>query len=473
MSNEFDRDALRRAGRRAINLFVENFDGPEDHEVDPGSIRQTLRDLFRGTLADEGVGVEQAVEDFAALVLPHSMRTPHPLYLGLVNTTPLPGGVLGDLLVSTLNNNGGAFHQGPALNAAEGEVVREFARLFGIADARGMFLPGGSLANLHGLLLARARHFPDWEQHGPAALRGAPVLYTSEASHFSVTRAARALGLGADNVVSIGSVGRGAIDVASLLARVQADKAAGKRPFALSATVGTTGTGAIDPVAELTTLCRAYDLWLHVDACYGGGAYLLHHDRPAALTGIEQADSVAVDPHKWFYMPMTAAIVITPHADLEERAFEIDASYIPTDGVADPYRRGILTSRRCAGGMVWLALRAHGWNTIRDAVRRNIELTRLLERRLRERGFRVLPDGELSIACARWEPDDRPAERLDDLQTRIAEHVVRCGVAWFATVRHAGRLWLRFNILNLHTRERHIERLITALERACVHVGDD
>ncbi|MCZ6815709.1 MAG: hypothetical protein O7F76_03295, partial [Planctomycetota bacterium] len=144
MDPDTTRENIRKAGRRAVDLFAEVFDGPEESRVSPGGDRESVRRLFADTLGDGGVGIETAVDDFARLALPHSMRTPHPLYLGLVNTSPLPAAVLGDLLVSTLNNNGGAFRQGPAMWGAEQAVLGEFARLLGLEGAHGMFLPGGS-----------------------------------------------------------------------------------------------------------------------------------------------------------------------------------------------------------------------------------------------------------------------------------------------------------------------------------------
>ena len=122
-----------------------------------------------------------------------------------------------------------------------------------------------------------------------------------------------------------------------------------------------------------------------------------------------------------------------------------------------------VADKRCVGAVMWFGLRAHGLQTVRDAVRRNIRLTRLLEESLAERGFVVLPDGELSIACARWEPASWSSENIDELQVQIAEDIVRDGLAWFATVRHAGSTWLRFNPVNLHLRERHILRLVQSL----------
>jgi len=443
---------LEEAAAKAAAIFVSIYRGLEERPVAPPTNRAALRAMIARTVVDEGVGLVQALEDFEQWVLPGSMGTPHPLYLGLVNSSPLPGAALGDLLISSLNNNGGAFHQSPAMTTCEEELVHAFARLFGMTAADGMFLPGGTFATLQAIVLARVQ-----ATGGPA--QSGLRLYTSEAAHFSVARAAMVAGVAAEGVVSIPVSGRGVMNVSALEQRIRCDREQGAAPFAVVATAGTTATGALDPLADIAALCREEKIWLHVDACYGGAAMLLEPMR-ARFAGIEQADSIAIDPHKWFFIPVTAALLLTVHRDVAQRAFATTAgSYIPTDGELDAWQRGIPTTRRSSGLAVWMALRAHGWRTIRAAVKSNIELTRLLEALLAERGFRVLEGGELSVACARWEPRDRTAEAIDRLQDAIARDVVSSGKAWFSTTRHAGCTWLRFNMLNLYTREGHVRRL--------------
>jgi aromatic-L-amino-acid/L-tryptophan decarboxylase len=456
---------LETAGQKAAELFISVYRGLEQRPVAPPVTRAALREQLAGTLTENGVGLVRALEDFERWILPGSMGTPHPLYLGLVNSSPLPGASLADLLISSLNNNGGAFHQSPAMTTCEEEVVREFARLFGLSAADGMFLPGGSFATLQAIVLARVK-----ATGGPA--QSGLRLYTSEAAHFSVARTAMVAGIAAEDVVSIPVVGRGAMDLRALERSLQRDRHEGKRPFAVVATAGTTGTGAIDPLREISTLCRAEKIWLHVDACYGGAAMLLESMKPR-LAGIESADSIAIDPHKWFFIPVTAALLLTTHPDVALRAFATTTgSYIPSEGEPDAWQRGIPTTRRSSGLAVWMALRGHGWRTIRAAVNSNIELTRRLEQLLTEYGFRVLEGGELSIACARWEPPRTSKEAIDQLQDKIARDVVSSGMAWFSTTRHVGRTWLRFNMVNLYTREHHVAalaELLTATARRLQH----
>src|SRR5947209_297317 len=259
---------LEEAAAKAAAIFVSIYRGLEERPVAPPANRAALRARVAGTVGDQGVGLVHALEDFEQWVLPGSMGTPHPLYLGLVNSSPLPGAVLGDLLISSLNNNGGAFHQSPAMTACEEELVRAFARLFGLVDADGMFLPGGTFATLQAIVLARVR-----ATGGPA--RPGLKLYTSEAAHFSVARTAMVAGIAGQDMVSIPTSGRGTMDVSALAQRIQRDREEGAAPFAVVATAGTTATGAIDPLADIAALCRKEKIWLHVDACYGGAAMLL------------------------------------------------------------------------------------------------------------------------------------------------------------------------------------------------------
>ncbi len=465
MNLDFDRDTLQRVADRAAVLFVEVFAELESRRVDPGVDRQALITQFSGSINEEGVGLDQALDEFKDYILPNCMGTPHPLYFGLVNSSPLPAGPLADLLVSSLNNNSGSYHQSPIFSLLEQQVIQAFVRLTGFpAHASGMILPGGTLANLQGLMLARYKHFPEWHQDGPAALRGRPLLYTSAVTHFCNQRAASVLGLGGRGVITIPTRGRGEIDVKVLEERIQQDRDAGDLPFAVVANAGTTGTGAIDPLGALADICERHGLWLHADACYGGGA-LLARPRLPVWDELPRADSIAIDPHKWFFIPMTAGILLTRHPDLETAAFDTTTSYIPSDGSIDAFRRGIPTSRRGSAFTVWMTLRAHGWKSIREAVERNIRLTRQLEQQLQAAGFRVLEDGQLSVACVRWERPDLPPAALDELQTYIARTIIASGKSWFSTVEHNGQIWLRLNLVNYHTREHHIVQLANLIAK--------
>jgi aromatic-L-amino-acid decarboxylase len=321
-----------------------------------------------------------------------------------------------------------------------------------------MILPGGSHATLQALHVAKGALLADWLRRGPATIDAQPRIYFSTATHFSVDRAARVIGLGDDCIAPIGVTGRGAMDAAELEETIRRDVQRGMRPFVVVATAGTTGTGAIDPLDVIATICRENQVWLHVDACYGGAMALVdaYRDR---FQGLLRADSICIDLHKWLFMPLTAGVLLTRHDETVKTLFDVSASYIPDGSFTEAYCRGLPTSRRATGLAVWFGMRSAGWKTIENAIIRNIQLTRRLEARLRDAGFRVLDDGELSIACARWEPEHMDPDAKDQLQQDISEEVRRTGQAWFATTLHDDQVWLRFNMVNLHSREVHVDRL--------------
>ncbi|HZH02674.1 MAG TPA: pyridoxal-dependent decarboxylase, partial [Myxococcaceae bacterium] len=231
-------DCLEPATARAAALFNRTFREVEQGPVQPPAIPAEIRQHFAGSLGEEGVGLAGLVAELEEEVFPRSIRIANPMYAGLVQSSPLPGAALADSLISAINNNAGATHQGPAATACEEEAVRALAGMLGLgAPWDGLFLAGGTFATLQGLLLARDHAFPD-------ALPAEARLYTSEAAHFSVARAAHITGLPTRAVVAVPTVGRGQIDVAQLRGRIKRDREAGLKPYAVAVTFGTTGTGA-------------------------------------------------------------------------------------------------------------------------------------------------------------------------------------------------------------------------------------
>ena len=450
-------DEFRVHGKSMIDAIADYWQTIESRKVTP-SLDQPVE---MPEIGMEGIGLERSVSELGH-VFDNSLAMSHPLYLGLVNSSPLPQAVLGDLLVSTLDNNGGASHQGPAHVAAEQAILQKLKTLIGY-NGDGLFLPGGSFVNHHALMLAREKHFPQWSNEGPTSVTKTPRLYTGDSVHFSVSRAAKSIGCGMNSIVSLQTNARGAIDCEILELAIKRDIEDGFQPFCVVATAGTTGTGAVDDLESIHEICRRHDLWLHVDTCYGG-AVLLSEKYRQLLKGIEKADSIAIDLHKWFFVPLVAGVLLTRHDQLQIDTFDVAASYIPST-TTEPYCKGLPTSRRSTALGTWFGLRAAGWNTVKNTVERNIELTRYLEQMLGKQGFVVMPDGELSIACVRYEPTGFDEKGLEALQNRIAISVRKSGIAWFATTNHQGKSWMRLNMVNLHTRQHHIDRLVSEFAR--------
>lgn len=447
---------FERAFETVGRLIAQYHHGIEVRRVAPPLDQAQTDRLLDRTIGETGVGLPEVIADLSAMVLPNSMTTSHPCYFGLVNSSPLPASFLVEPLVACLNNNAASGQQAPTGLAAEHEVTRAVGEVMGLGPTwTGGFVGGGAFANLEGLLMARTRDAGRVQERGSVPQRFSARVYVSEAVHFSVPRAARVLGLAEDAVFVLPATGRGILDPGQLAERIRLDRRSGKHPMAVVATVGTTGTGAIDPLDAIADVCRSEGVWLHVDACYGGGAFLID-DLRNRLEGIESADSIAIDLHKWFFVPITASLLFTRHPEIRKAAFEVDTSYLPRVSPPDPYQTGIAVSRRAIALTAWAILRAHGLAEVRAAVQRNITLARALENQLQECKFRVLPGGQLSTVCARWEVSGISPASSDLLQSAIAAEVVESGRAWFSTARHADQAWLRFSILNLYTRSRHV-----------------
>ncbi len=452
------------AGKRLVERIAEYLSNVPAGRVMPEISREACFAGFTNTLGDSGIGLDRVIEEEFDRVIRHSMAMNHPLYLGLVNSSPWPPAALGDLLVSIIDNNNGATHQGPVAAAVEQEILRALSEKLQY-PCDGLFLPGGTFANLHAMVLARNVHFPEWEKIGPQALKKLPRIYVADGSHLSIVRSAMAAGFGQSSISVIQAGARGEMRIEELQRSIDEDIQSGCQPFAVFATAGATGTGAIDPLPGIADLCERHGIWFHVDACYGGAVGLVP-ELAHLVDGMNRADSIAIDLHKWLFMPLTAGVFMTRHADANRSAFRIAAAYIPDGDYVEAYQRGLPTSRRSTPLAVWFAIRACGWKTLLDHIPRNIRLTREIEKRLQSHGFRVMPGGVLSIACARWEPDGVPAVRLNDLQIAIARRVCDSGLAWFATTLHAGQSWLRLNMVNLYTQPQHLDTLINAIVEA-------
>jgi glutamate/tyrosine decarboxylase-like PLP-dependent enzyme len=317
------------------------------------------------------------------------------------------------------------------------------------------------------VLAALVNSFTEFASAGARAVRGQPVLYISTEGHHSFQKAARLSGIGTNAVREIG-VGKDLrIDLESLRAAIAEDRAAGLAPFLLIATAGTTSAGVVDPLKEMAGIARAEDLWLHVDAAWGGAAILVPELKDV-LEGIERADSITFDAHKWLSVPMGAGLFLTRHRDILTRTFETSTTYMPSESrrfdVPDPYSHSMQWSRRFIGLKVFLSLAVAGWEGYETAVRRQSAMGHLLKERLDAAGWQITNRTRLPVACfvdAQTEGGDS-GEYLD----AIAREIVEAGKAWISTTRVGGQPVLRACITNYRTTADDIGVLIEDLDWA-------
>jgi len=478
-------DEHERLGRAALRLIADYARSLDAAPVCSTATPADLEKLFDEPLPVEGQSAEEIFAKFERDIVPHAMNIPSPRYYGLFNPTPLPVAVWADALASAINQNGAAWRNSPSASVVEARVIGWLCELIGYPKGSfGTLTSGGSEANLIGLKCARDRAAEAVRDRG---LRGAKaagnlVVYASEQSHYSLVKCVDILGLGRDSLRKINTDARFHLRTDLLRAAVEKDLREGNTPACVAGAAGATSTGVVDPLDELADIAREFGLWFHVDAAYGGGLALSEKHR-ARLRGIERADSVTVDPHKWFFVPFACgAVLVRGGGRVLREAFDITPEYLSEDrGGADVeydfFRYGQLGTRRFNALKVWMALKHLGTRGYAEIVERQIELAHYFAARLGALPeFELVGEVETALCCARFLPPGfrgRSGEEQDELQRALQQRVERGGEAWLATTVLHGRRALRINFNSFLTERRHVDDLVELLRREGARLLDE
>lgn len=405
---------------------------------------------------------EAAAGHLADLLRRHAVRSDHPRYFGLFNPPALVPAIAGDLVASALNPQLAVWSHAPAA----AEIERRLIRLFGSfvwpeAEAAGTFTSGGSEANSTALLVALALQYPDWQRRGVPRDGPRPAIYASAESHLAWIKIARAAGLGGDAVRLVPAERGLAMTGKGLERAIATDVERGWRPVMVVATAGTTAHGAVDDLAGIAKVGRAQGAHVHVDAAWAGGA-LLHPRRAGFLLGVEQADSVTIDPHKWLSVPMGAGLYLDRSWDGLARAFSVSTGYMPSasEELRDPYIHSLQWSRRFIGAKLFTALATLGLDGYRALIDRSFELADRLRMGLARDGWIIRNDTGLPLVCF------APADAREGLVLDIERTVARSGAAWISSVRLQGSPVLRACITSFETSEADVDALLGALRVA-------
>jgi aromatic-L-amino-acid/L-tryptophan decarboxylase len=402
--------------------------------------------------------------DFLRDVLPFAAGNVHPAFMGWVHGAGTVVGMLAEMLAGGLNANLGGRDHAPI--EVERQIARWAAQLFGFPPtATGLFVTGTSMANMLGVLIARADAFgAGVRRKGVAAYRKRPTAYTSAAAHGCIAQAMDLCGLGSDALRLIPTNARHQIDPAALADAVAADRAAGSTPFLVVGTAGTVDVGAIDDLDALAEIARREALWFHVDGAFGALA-ILAPDLAPRLAGIERADSLALDFHKWGQVPYDAGFILVRDGEIHRRTFATQATYLrrETRGLAGgspwPCDFGPDLSRGFRALKTWFTLKVYGTDALGGVISRTCELARHLERRIHAAPqLELLAPVELNIVCFRHRGTDP-----DALNARIVADVHESGLAAPSTTTIDGRLAIRAAIVNHRTHERDIDALVDAV----------
>jgi aromatic-L-amino-acid decarboxylase len=481
MTSESLREEHERLGRAVTTLISEHAAKLDSLPVTSAATPGDLQTLLNEPLPINGMPAEAILAQFARDVAPHAMQIPSPHYFGQFNPTPLAIGVWADALCSALNQNAGAWRNGPSSALIEDRTIRWLCELIGYGPgAFGVLASGGSEANLIALKCARdaALVGPSIKtphpvcEDGVQALKAELTVYASEQCHFSLEKSVDILGLGRKSLRKIATDERFHIRLDRLVEAIREDRKAGRVPGCIVGIAGATSTGVIDPLPELAQLARENNCWFHIDAAYGG-ALAFSEAHKHKLSGIELANSITFDPHKWMFVPFACgATLVRDGGKVLRDSFDISPEYLSEDrGGADVeydfFRYGQMGTRRFNALKLWMAFKFMGKRGYAETVERHIALTNYFASRLDD-----LPDYqrvgqiETAVCCFRYLPAwvrDLDLIDQDRVQQALQQRIEKSGKAFFPSTILHGRRALRVNINSYLTQTRHVDDLLESL----------
>ena len=466
-----DAEQFRALGHALVDEIATFLASVPERPVTPGESPDAVRTALGAgaSLPNEGTDAERVLRDATRLLFNHSLHIGHPRFWGYITSSPAPIGMLGDMLAAAVNPNCGGWTLSPMATEIEAQTVRWLAELIGFpAGSGGLLVSGGNMANMAAFWAARTHADPGARERGvnsaaPDALR----IYTSQETHTWIQKAADLGGLGTDAVRWIPTDSDLRMDIGALEDALRADIAAGLRPMMVIGTAGSVSTGAIDPLPQIAELCRANDVWFHVDGAYGGFAAAVP-DTPDDLRGLALADSIAIDPHKWLYAPIEAGCTLVRDPQKLRSAFSYHPPYYHFGMEATNFVDfGPQNSRGFRALKVWLSLRQIGRNGYVRSISADIALAERLHERVRATpGLQALTLG-LSISTFRYVPsrlqkkvgEPETEAYLNRLNEALLDRIQSSGRAFVSNAVIHGAYALRACIVNFNTRAEDVDAL--------------
>ncbi|HUG39690.1 MAG TPA: aminotransferase class V-fold PLP-dependent enzyme [Longimicrobiales bacterium] len=454
-------ERMRAMGYRVVDHLVERIARLDSGPPWRGATREEMRRRLSPADLDTPAAFDALLEELFQQVLPFGVSTDHPRFFAFIPSCPTWPGILGDLVAAGSGIYPGTWLGSAGYSALELEVLAWFKDWIGYPrEAAGLLMSGGSMANLAALVAAREARL--------GREPGAGVIYASAEAHSSVIRAARILGFPDVHIRVLEPDADDRLAPPALAAAIAEDRARGLRPFFVAAAAGSTSTGAVDPLEELAAVCEGEGLWLHVDAAYGGFAVLSAAGR-AVMAGIERADSVTLDPHKWLYQPFEAGCLLVRRGRELVDAFRVAGTYLqdtalaesaaPDDGEVNFGDRGPQLTRSARALKIWLSVRFHGLDRIRKAIEAAMALAERAEVRIRASGdLELVTPARLGVVCFR----SGRGEAEDAARIR---RLLESGTGMVSSTRIRGEYVMRLCILNHRSRWEDVEAVLSDLER--------
>jgi aromatic-L-amino-acid decarboxylase len=474
---EMDPGEFREIGHRLVDQIADRLAKLPDRLVTPGESPADVRGALGAeeTLPQAGTDAGRLLSEATGLLFDHSLFNGHPRFFGYITSSPAPIGMFGDFLAAALNQNVGAWQLAPVATEIERQAVRWIAELIGFpTSCGGLLVSGGNMANFVCFVAARAAKAPwDVRKEGLSREAGPLLVYASMETHTWIQKAADLFGLGTDAIRWIATDDEQRMNSSALRRRIEQDLRLGHHPFLVVGTAGSVSTGVVDSLPEIAAICREHQLWFHVDGAYGALAAQAPGS-PASLRALSDADSVAVDPHKWLYAPLEAGCVLVRDAEKLRSAFSYRPAYYHFDDqVVNYFDYGPQNSRGFRALKVWLALRQVGRAGYLKMIGDDILLARHLHQLMAEHPEFEATTQNLSITTFRYVPPDlRPqlgSEKVENylgqLNQNLLTAVEKSGEAFLSNALIGGKFVLRACIVNFHTSLGDIEALLPLLSR--------
>lgn len=372
---------------------------------------EELKELFDFKIDDNVPATDYEILEYCKKMLEFSVRSGHPHYMNTLFGGFSEYAIIGDFIQSTLNGSVFTFEQAPIFTLMEEEIGGKYAEFLGWEDYDFIFCPGGSFANLYGLITSRFMKFPEVKNEGTFNLPQM-TIFTSELSHYSIEKGAMVMGVGRNNIVKVKTDSKGRMIPSDLEKKIEKELSKGTQPIMVNCTLGTTVFGANDPINEISEICEKHDIWLHIDACYGGAQLFLDDFREARKEGFLKADSLAADQHKVLNIPQQSTIFITKHKNIMEASNSTNASYlfmkdkVLYDPNLDTGDRSIQCSRHIDIAKLWLYWRAHSTQGIKDLVKEARDNAQYMAELVREHpNFQLIVEPEYLTVSFFYFPD--------------------------------------------------------------------
>jgi glutamate/tyrosine decarboxylase-like PLP-dependent enzyme len=484
MGFDFSSEERRELGYRLIDRIDQYFSSLNQRAVQAPAPERAVVHTPRA-LPELGSDAGHVLDDLCTEMIDRGFHIPAANYFGLMNPTPTYMAVMAEALVAALNPQLASLARSQFASTLEAETVGWIASRFGwhkpVGNAAapddatlcdGTFTSGGNEANFTALALAISHHFPNAIEDGIATIGARPVLYASAESHHSLEKSAGLLGLGRKALRRIAVNENLRLDTARLILQIEADYACGFVPFCVVATAGTTSSGAIDDLNALAAIAERYGLWLHVDGAYGAAAAFSDKYR-GLLSGIERADSITVDPHKWLSMPFAAGVILTRHPAMLERAFSVTSPYMPRmarPGMIDNFKVSAQWSRRMNSLKLWLTLRVHGRQAYEEMIEHQMQLASAMRTWFEgSEYFGLAAPQTLPILNFRLLGVDQ--EDAEAAHQEFVDEFNHDGRYWISQTYVHGKSVLRMMIISYLSTAEHVAGLQQALESAAQRVA--